>query len=88
MESIRLPCSFDVSTTYLVICDIDFLRHPGSIEPDKFRELIGKCMGKSVNDQIRRAIKKSPEWGADNGDKQKISCQSTEYGVCRQCYVI
>lgn len=46
MESIRLPCSFDVSSTYLVICDIDFLRHPGGIELDKFEGLIGKCMKK------------------------------------------
>lgn len=36
MESMRLPCSFDVSATYLVICDIDFLRHLDGIELDKF----------------------------------------------------
>lgn len=76
MESMRLPCSFDVSATYLVICDIDFLRHSGGIEMDKLEALICKCMKSSVKDQIRGAMEKSPGWGADNGDRQNISCQT------------
>ena len=82
METMRLPCGFDVSTTYLVICDIDFLRHPGSIELDKFEGLIiGKCMKKCKRSNSRGDGKKSLGRGADNGDRQKISCQTKVWSM-------